>query len=70
MKREENAPYLALALETVNRGFSRLQEDGVIVVNARHVEIVDPEALDRLMNHAETPDDVATSAAVRLCGAA
>lgn len=55
MSREDIARYLGLALETVSRGFTRLQDDGVILVNARHVQIVDTEALERLAN---VPDPV------------
>lgn len=70
MSRNDIARYLRLALETVSRSFSRLQEEGVIAVNARRIEIVDPAALDRLMHHAETQGKVATSAVARLPGAA
>lgn len=48
MSREDIASYLGLALETVSRGFTRLQEDGVIAVHGRRVEILDEDALNRL----------------------
>ena len=48
MSREEIARFLGLALETVSRGFTRLQEDQVIAVAGRRVEILQPDALDRL----------------------
>ncbi|HEY5803810.1 MAG TPA: fumarate/nitrate reduction transcriptional regulator Fnr [Lysobacter sp.] len=48
MSREDIARYLGLALETVSRGFTRLQEDGVIDVHGRRVEILDGAALERL----------------------
>jgi CRP/FNR family transcriptional regulator len=54
MSREDIAHYLGLALETVSRGFTRLQEDGVISVQGRHVEIVDPLELGRLVHQVES----------------
>lgn len=53
MSREDIARFLGLALETVSRGFTRLQEDGVISVIGRRVEILDGSELRRLA-HAET----------------
>lgn len=52
MSREDIARYLGLALETVSRGFTRLQDDGVIRVAGRHIEIRDPEGLRRLARQA------------------
>ena len=48
MSREDIARFLGLALETVSRGFTRLQEDGVIDVHGRRVEILDNDELLRL----------------------
>jgi CRP/FNR family transcriptional regulator, anaerobic regulatory protein len=56
MSREDIARFLGLALETVSRGFTRLQEDGIIAVTGRHVEIVDAVALSRLAHHLESTD--------------
>jgi CRP/FNR family transcriptional regulator len=56
MSREDIAHFLGLALETVSRGFTRLQEDGVIAVDGRRVEILDGAELDRLAHHPEAPD--------------
>lgn len=53
MSREDIAHYLGLALETVSRGFTRLQDDGVIAVHGRRIEIVDAEALEKLA-HGDT----------------
>ncbi|WP_330968623.1 helix-turn-helix domain-containing protein [Lysobacter sp. A3-1-A15] len=53
MSREDIARYLGLALETVSRGFSRLQEDGVIEVTGRQVEVVDAALLARLAHGVE-----------------
>lgn len=48
MSREDIARFLGLALETVSRGFTRLQEDGVISVYGRKIEILDMDELQRL----------------------
>lgn len=48
MSREDIANYLGLALETVSRGFTRLQEDGIIAVHGRLIEISDRQQLARL----------------------
>jgi CRP/FNR family transcriptional regulator len=55
MSREDIARYLGLALETVSRGFGRLQDDGVIAVQGRHVEILDAGELARLAHGQESP---------------
>lgn len=47
MSREDIARFLGLALETVSRGFSRLQDDGVISVLGRRLEILNHHELDR-----------------------
>jgi CRP/FNR family transcriptional regulator len=54
MSREDIANYLGLALETVSRGFTRLQEDGVISVHGRLIGISDRPHLNRLA-HVEEP---------------
>ena len=53
MSREDIAHYLGLALETVSRGFTRLQEDGVIEVVGRRIDIRNPAELKRLAHSAE-----------------
>ena len=55
MSREDIASYLGLALETVSRGFTRLQEDGVVSVLGRRVEVVDRVALARLAHTGSDP---------------
>ena len=55
MSREDIARFLGLALETVSRGFTRLQEDQVIAVHGRLVEILSPDQLEH-MAHAPEPD--------------
>ena len=41
MSRNDIGNYLGLAVETVSRLFSRLQEDGILVVRSRHVQLRD-----------------------------
>lgn len=45
MSRNDIGNYLGLAVETVSRLFSRLQEEGVLAVRSRHVRLCD---MDRL----------------------
>jgi CRP/FNR family transcriptional regulator len=52
MSREDIARFLGLALETVSRGFTRLQDDGVIGVAGRHIDIRAPRELQRLARQA------------------
>ena len=56
MSREDIARFLGLALETVSRGFTRLQEDGIIAVTGRHVDIVNSAQLSQLAHGAESGD--------------
>lgn len=55
MSREDIARFLGLAPETVSRGFTRLQEDGVIAVSVRRVEVLDSAELERLAHGQEAP---------------
>jgi CRP/FNR family transcriptional regulator len=50
MTREEIGSYLGLKLETVSRTLSKFVEDGIVAVQQRHVRIVDPDKLRRLVN--------------------
>lgn len=54
MSRQELANFLGLVIETVSRLFSRLQAQGVLLVDRRRVRILDPAALAVL---AEKADD-------------
>jgi CRP/FNR family transcriptional regulator len=56
MNREDIASYLGLAIETVSRGFTRLQDDRVIAVSGRQVEVLDPAELARLAHGGEPPE--------------
>lgn len=48
MSRADIGNYLGLAVETVSRAFTRMQENGVIEVEQREVRIVDRQQLCRL----------------------
>ncbi len=50
MSREDIAGYLGLVIETVSRGFTRLQDDGLIKVRGRQLRILKPDVL-RAMAH-------------------
>jgi CRP/FNR family transcriptional regulator len=62
MSREDIARFLGLALDTVSRGFTRLQEDGVIAVHGRLVEISRADELERM---AHAPDSEPATRAQR-----
>jgi CRP/FNR family transcriptional regulator len=53
MTREEIGSYLGLTLETVSRCFSKLQEDGVLAVHWRQIDVLDPAALASLAQGAQ-----------------
>lgn len=55
MSRDDIARFLGLALETVSRGFSRLQDEGVIRVSGRHIEILDLPTLEWLAHGGGEP---------------
>jgi CRP/FNR family transcriptional regulator len=50
MTREEIGSYLGLKLETVSRAFSRFQDEGILTVKQRQIEVLDADALQRLVN--------------------
>lgn len=56
MSREDMARYLGLALETVSRGLSRLQELGIITVSGRQVAVLDAAALAQIAADPQGPD--------------
>lgn len=49
MTRADMGNYLGMALETVSRILSIFQKNGIIDVHGKHVEILDPEALNRVL---------------------
>jgi CRP/FNR family transcriptional regulator len=52
MSRHEIGNYLGLAVETVSRLFTRFQDDGLMRVDRKHIELLDIDALDTLVNGA------------------
>ena len=51
MSRQEIGSYLGLALETVSRLFTRFQDDGILGVERKQIEIKDMERLKGLVHH-------------------
>ncbi|MBY0340673.1 MAG: helix-turn-helix domain-containing protein, partial [Rhodocyclaceae bacterium] len=51
MTREEIGSYLGLKLETISRTLSRFQEEGLISVQQKHIQLVDTAGLKQLMNN-------------------
>ena len=49
MSRHEIANYLGLAVETVSRLFTRFQDEGLLKVDRKHVELQDLEALETIV---------------------
>lgn len=49
MTREDIGSYLGLTLETVSRLLSRFHDEGLLFVRGRHIRILDPEGLNRLV---------------------
>lgn len=57
MSRQDLGDYLGLALETVSRLFSRFQDEGLIGVQGRNVQILEPVRLKQVteqINYSET----------------
>jgi len=50
MTREEIGSYLGLKLETVSRTFSKFQEEGLLEVRQRQIQVLDPAALKQLVS--------------------
>ena len=48
MSRFDIGSYLSLVIETVSRGLSKLQDDGVISVKGRHLGVLEPAVPARL----------------------
>jgi CRP/FNR family transcriptional regulator, anaerobic regulatory protein len=53
MTREEIGSYLGLTLETVSRLFSRFADEGLISIERREIEILDPAGLRAIIEHRE-----------------
>lgn len=54
MSRQEIGSYLGLALETVSRLFTHFQEEKILLVNRKHVEILSMDALYSLLANQST----------------
>jgi CRP/FNR family transcriptional regulator len=54
MTREEIGSYLGLKMETISRSFSRLQEEGLITVQQRAVNIRDAKGLQAILDMPST----------------
>lgn len=52
MSRHEIGNYLGLAVETVSRLFTRFQDDGLMRVDRKHIQLLDLSSLERLVGHA------------------
>lgn len=55
MSRSDMGSYLSLVIETVSRGLSRLNDEGVITVKGRHLQVLDAARLVELA-HGEDAD--------------
>ena len=55
MSRQDIGDYLGLALETVSRLFSRFQDDGLIVVHGKQVDLNDIDALRGKLGYSAAP---------------
>jgi CRP/FNR family transcriptional regulator len=51
MSRQEIGSYLGLALETVSRLFTRFQEEKILKVERKHVQILDVDRLRAIVTH-------------------
>jgi CRP/FNR family transcriptional regulator, anaerobic regulatory protein len=52
MSRHEIGNYLGLAVETVSRLFTRFQDDGLVRVERKHIELLDPQGLEEIVDGA------------------
>lgn len=59
MSRQEIGSYMGLALETVSRLFTRFQDDGILRVERKHIEILDMERLKDIVSHNTNCEHVA-----------
>jgi len=56
MSRHDIGNYLSLAVETVSRLFTRLQEEGLLKVDRKHVELLDLKAIEAIVTGATLDD--------------
>ena len=50
MTRNEIGSFLGLKLETVSRAFSRFQEEGLITVHQKHIQILEVDGLKKMLS--------------------
>lgn len=48
MSRSDIGSYLSLVIETVSRGLSKMQDEGIIAVKGRHLRVLSPQRLQAL----------------------
>lgn len=53
MSREEIGSYLGLKLETVSRTLSKFHHEGLILVEHKHIKILEPQALKQMVSGCE-----------------
>ncbi|MCP4996952.1 MAG: fumarate/nitrate reduction transcriptional regulator Fnr [Gammaproteobacteria bacterium] len=63
MSRHEIACYLGLAVETVSRLFTRFQEEGLLKVERKHIQLLTPDRLKNLVHGENTKADSRQQAA-------
>jgi CRP/FNR family transcriptional regulator len=63
MSRNEIGNFLGLAVETVSRLFTRFQDDGILRVDRKHIELLDLDKLDAIAHNADRSRRVMESAA-------
>lgn len=56
MSRHDIACYLGIAVETVSRLFKSFQEQGIVNINRKQVDILDMESLNSMVANCEEPD--------------
>jgi len=61
MSRQEIGNYLGMTIETVSRIFSKLQRKNIISTNHKIVQIIDPNALDRICHGINDNDNEQSS---------
>lgn len=56
MSRHDIACYLGIAVETVSRLFKSFQEQGIVAINRKQVDILEMDALNKMVANCEEPD--------------
>jgi len=55
MSREDIASFLGMVIETVSRTLTRMQDDGIIAVRGRQLQILDPARLEAMVHGPAMP---------------